>query len=110
RTMILAGSGLPLTFMVFGLYPGTGLNAVTELAQVSAATVMLCGAFVISALLAGAAPPVLLALVIACVALVGCVSLSRAIARTLASRYGWWGQPVLVFGNGKTAQELYQHY
>jgi Undecaprenyl-phosphate galactose phosphotransferase WbaP len=108
--VVLTGLALPLTFLVFGLYPGTGLNVVSELAQVSVATVLLCTIFLISARLAGVAPPVLLLVFIASVALAGFVSLSRAIARTLASRYGWWGEPVLVFGNGKTAHELYDHY
>ncbi len=108
--MMLTGLILPLTFALFGLYPGTGLNAVAELAQVALATTLLFSILLISARLDGVETTIVLSLFAACLCLPAAVSLFRAIARTLASSLPWWGQPVLVFGSGETAQHLYNYY
>ena len=108
--LMLMGLTMPLIFALFGLYPGTGLNAVAELAQVALATTLLFSIFIISAHTYGTGTTSVLAVFVAFLSLPAVVSLLRATARTTASSYRWWGQPVLVFGNGDTARQLYQHY
>ena len=108
--LMLTGLTMPVTFVLFGLYPGTGLNAVAELAQVALATTLLFSIFLISAQTYGTGTTSVMAVFVACLGLPAAVSLLRAMARTMVCSYRWWGQPVLVFGSGDTARQLYQYY
>ncbi len=96
-----------IIFAFFGLYPGYGLTSVKELEKVSKATILLflflaafsylnrefqlySRAFILFSLI----PAIVL------------LPLARFSLRNLISRYNWYGIPVLIYGNGKLADEI----
>ncbi len=108
--LMLSGLAIPLTFALFGLYPGTGLNAVAELAQVALATTLVFAIFLISANTYRGGTAAMLAFAITWISVLLMVPVFRAAARRLASPFDWWGLPVLLFGGGEKARRLYHHY
>lgn len=108
--LMLSGLTIPVTFALFGLYPGTGLNAVTELAQVALATTLVFAIFLISAITYSGGTVTISAFVVMWISVLIMVPVYRDFARTLASSFDWWGVPVLLFGRGEKAQRLYNHY
>ncbi len=94
----LSGAFL-MTYVMFGLYPGTGHNPIAELRQISIATTLLFTVFFATSGLLHKEQP----LMVLFVPLAGLFSLVflpivRAAARLLFSNFRWWGQPVLIFG------------
>ena len=108
--LMLTALTMSATFAVLRLYPGTGLNAVVELGQVGLATTLLLAIFLIAAHTFSTGTGTAWTLVVTCIILLATVPVFRGVARKLASPFHWWGQPVLVFGDGATAQSLYHYY
>ncbi|MGH7493171.1 MAG: undecaprenyl-phosphate galactose phosphotransferase WbaP [bacterium] len=89
-----------LTYVMFGLYPGTGHNPITELRQISLATTLLFTVFFAARCLLHKGQPLMLLFVITWLFSLMFLPLMRAAARLLFSDFRWWGQPVLIFGGG----------
>jgi Undecaprenyl-phosphate galactose phosphotransferase WbaP len=91
---------------VVGLYPGVGLHPIVEFRQTCLASTLLFGVF--GAALQFSSHQVddyyflfgswCLCLVMA--------PLVRSVARNLVCRFRWWGQPVILFGNGPRALKI----
>jgi Undecaprenyl-phosphate galactose phosphotransferase WbaP len=95
-------------YWLFGLYPGTGLHPVVELRQASIGTTLLFAAFFVADLLNRNGQSHGLVAGYLCAILA--VPLARFEARSLSSRFDWWGQPLLVFGAGPPAVSQYQYF
>lgn len=89
---------------MFGLYPGTGLNPVFELRQTTRASALLYLSFIASVFLHSGGAARLLLLAIASFLTMGLTPLIRSSVRRYFSRFTWWGQPVLVFGDRNSAE------
>ena len=99
--LTLSGSMLIATFSVLRLYPGIGMNAVNELRQIGLAIALLLATLLVAASVYGADAAILLTIVFASTVLLVGIPLLRAVARSLAAGCRWWGQPVLIFGDGE---------
>ena len=90
--------------VMFGMYPGTGLNPVLELRKTTMATALLYLMFMASSFLRSGGAILLLPLGIACFLTMGLTPLLRSLVRRVFSRFKWWGQPVLVIGEPNSAK------
>jgi Undecaprenyl-phosphate galactose phosphotransferase WbaP len=108
--LLLTSVTMPIAFASFGLYPGTGLKNAAEMGKVALASAILFVAIIFAASISGVDKLSLLPLIIAAIALQATVPLFRSVARTLAAKFRWWGQPALIFGRGFAARELYSFY
>jgi Undecaprenyl-phosphate galactose phosphotransferase WbaP len=87
-------------YLMFGLYPGSGLSPIFELRQVTVATTLIfMGFFAVSLPLSGIIP--LSMVVIAWIILIITAPIMRFIFRRIFAHFSWWGQPVLIFGGQK---------
>ena len=104
------GGSLLITYCLFGLYPGAGLNPVVELRQTLTGALLVFSVFFAATRLQSAFVPQTAQLLLwACpLALVG-IPLSRAAARVVCSRFEWWGQRVLIFGGQRAGLAVYHH-
>jgi len=107
---LLVAVGMLVINMALHLYPGTGMDPVTELRQTTTTTLILFAIFLAAAWGHGATAPTMYALMGGCLVSLAAVPCFRGVARSLASRHPWWGQPVLIYGRGETAVRLYRHY
>ena len=89
---------------MFGLYPGTGLNPVFELRQTTRASALLYLPFIASIFLLSGGAARLLLLAIGSFLTMVLVPIVRSSVRRRFSRFTWWGQPVLVFGDPNSAE------
>jgi Undecaprenyl-phosphate galactose phosphotransferase WbaP len=110
RPLMLAALIFPVIFGLSGLYAGTGRRAVAELAQLALAMFLLLSVILVSAYLDSVTATGMLTLLIASLCLPVSITLTRAAVRAIVSRFQWWGQPVLVFGSGETARQLYHYF
>jgi Undecaprenyl-phosphate galactose phosphotransferase WbaP len=95
-----------LSQALFGLYPKSFYVPVVELRSMTAGTSLIFTA----CLLVGRASGVTRSLAF-CAAWLGClvsVPAMRWIVRRYLSSQTWWGQPVLIFGNGQAGCGIYQ--
>jgi Undecaprenyl-phosphate galactose phosphotransferase WbaP len=99
--LTLAVSQLLLNY-VFGLYPGIGMPPSVELRLTSYSTTVVHLVLMFSSLLSvpSQAWGTVAALCFTGVALVITLPLARWGIRQLCAKFSWWGEPVLVFGNG----------
>ncbi len=97
------GGSLLITYCLFGLYPGAGLNPVVELRQTLTGALLVFSVFFAATRLQSAfAPQTAQLLLWACPLALAGIPLSRAAARVVCSRFEWWGQRVLIFGGQRT--------
>ncbi|MDX1963152.1 MAG: undecaprenyl-phosphate galactose phosphotransferase WbaP [Pirellulales bacterium] len=97
---------------MFGLYPGVGLSPSVELKLTTLANCVVYVVFLASSLLQQGTLQIGLtgmlittwAMALAAVPLVGWT------ARGFLSRLNWWGEPVLIFGQGPQARAIYQYF
>jgi hypothetical protein len=95
----------PFVYLIFGLYPGSGLSPIFELRQITVATTLIfIGFFAVSLPLSGIIP--LSLVVIAWITLIVTAPIMRFIFRRLFSHFQWWGQPVLIFGGEKAGRSF----
>ncbi len=89
-----------------GLYPGVGLHPIVEFRQICLTSTLLFGVFGV-ALQFGAHQVEESYFLFGswCLCLV-MAPLVRSMARTLACRFHWWGQPVILFGSGPRALKI----
>jgi Undecaprenyl-phosphate galactose phosphotransferase WbaP len=97
----------PLTYGIFGLYPGFGLGPVEELRRISKATFLVYGLLATSTFFFRGGEVfsrvIFIALLILSLIL---VPLFRALLRELFAKKQWWGVPVVVLGAGLTGEML----
>lgn len=105
---------LPLTSGVFllinamlGLYPGIGIDPIMELRQCTIAITSLFAVFFVASLAYGDQKTLTLFLGVAYLQAILLIPLMRSVARSFCSRFNWWGQPTLIFGEGALAQRSY---
>lgn len=105
----LLSGALLLIYAISGLYPGTGMNPIVELRQISIVTTLLFAALFAASLVHGGDGAFLSFLVAAFLFSIVFVPILRFIARSLASHFRWWGQPVLIFGGNALGIANYKH-
>ncbi|MEM8670909.1 MAG: undecaprenyl-phosphate galactose phosphotransferase WbaP [Planctomycetota bacterium] len=108
--LVLTAPIVPIIFTLFRLYPGTGIHAVAELSQIGMATVSLISLALVSSFIKGTDFTTTATLIGVGFCLTALAPPLRAITRRFASRFSWWGQPVILFGGGETAIQLYRYY
>jgi len=97
----------PVVFLIFGLYPGSGLSPIYELRQITVATTLVfIGFFAVSLPLNDIIPTFML--VVAWLFSIVTVPIMRFLFRRIFSHFQWWGQPVLIFG-GQNAGINYEY-
>jgi len=102
--------GSLLANLAVGLYPGIGISPITEVRQAANAAAIVCPVFLLAALLVErAGMPVQFVILATCALLTINLPVVRGAARTLLSRFGWWGQPALIVGNGAVAASVFRH-
>ena len=102
--------GSLLANLAVGLYPGIGISPITEVRQAANAAAIVCPVFLLAALFVEqAGVPVLFVILASCTLLTINLPVIRGAARTLLSRFGWWGQPALIVGNGAVAASVFRH-
>ena len=97
-----------MIFSAFGLYPGTGLNAIFEFRHSVTAVVLIFVSLLLGNAFFGRLLPYEAwlfggAFVVASFM----VPVFRGMVRSFCSRFPWWGQPLLVIGNGESAFAMY---
>ena len=96
--------------LAVGLYPGIGISQIMEVRQAANAAAIVCPVFLLAALLVEQAGlPVHFVILATCGLLTINLPVVRGVARTLLSRFGWWGQPALIVGNGAVAASVFRH-
>lgn len=91
-----------------GLYPGLGLSSISEWRLVSFAVGLLGVVFLpVSIFANGAIRQTEVIIALTCLLLAVSLPLARALARGVSSRFTWWGQPVLIVGDGESAMGVY---
>ena len=102
--------GSLLANLAAGLYPGIGISPITEVRQATNAAAIVGPVFLIAALFVEQAGlPVHFVILATCALLTINLPVIRGVARTLLSRFGWWGQPALIVGNGAVAASVFRH-
>lgn len=99
----------PIMFYMYGLYPGIGMNAETELRQHSKASLMLATVYVTATTAQGMAPGTN-TLVVAFswpLWLVG-LPVARRFVRMRLGQCEWWGLRTLVFGDSVSDEQVYE--
>ena len=99
----------PVIGLTLGLYPGVGLSSTSELRLTFGATslwmvLMLAMYHGIQNEFGMAGAAFLIAWPLA----LALVPTLRFVARTVASRFAWWGQPALIFGGGRPGRMAYE--
>ena len=89
--------------LLMGLYPGAGLNPVVEFRQLSRVAAISILGTVSLAWFAHLNGAWFIFFAVAGVSQFFAAPLARAAMRKSASRFRWWGYPVIVFGAGKAA-------
>lgn len=96
-----------LVFAAFGLYPGTGINPIVEFRScVTAVTLVFISLMLGNAIFGRLVPYESWLFVIGLLVALINVNVFRSVARSLFSRFHWWGQPVLIIGNGESAVSI----
>ena len=104
--LLLAAAQL-LLFVGFRLYPGVGLTFRSELVRTAGAVAILAAALAGVGMASGQySGAITLA---ATVGLLGwpLILAARYAVRRVCRGLGWWGQPVLIFGDGEPARVVY---
>jgi Undecaprenyl-phosphate galactose phosphotransferase WbaP len=97
-----------VTAWLCGLYPAVGISADRELRLTSLAGILLfVGTFFAHATLASVDKTSSLMLLAAGSFCLVLVPVCRRYMRRLCGRFDWWRQPVLVFGGGPSAAQVY---
>ena len=95
------------TFLIQGLYPGYGMTSIKELSRlIKSVTLVFFLVAGISYLNKPYQDFPRSILVIAWVLALGLIPVSHFILRNLLSRSGWYGNPVILFGEGKWARQV----
>jgi Undecaprenyl-phosphate galactose phosphotransferase WbaP len=99
---------LLLVNLLTGLYPGVGLHPIVEFRQACLATtaVFVVGGVYLSAGMTSAWSVV--ALLLAGSVCLLLLPVLRSVTRQIAGRFRWWGHPVIIFGSGARAWEIYR--
>lgn len=109
RLVFLSGS-LFVINSLYGLYPATGLNPIVELRWTSIAVTLLFAFLFVASIMNNSDriyPQWLVASFLAAIIL---IPLLRFLARTFCSRFGWWGQPVLIFSGREAGESIQRHF
>jgi Undecaprenyl-phosphate galactose phosphotransferase WbaP len=110
NTALLASLILVPSVWLAGLYPALGMNPVVEFRQLMAA-VALALIFFTGAIVVHFQNEWEFAVLASCVAFLAALPLApatRYFARLILSRFGWWGENVLIFADRTTGTELFQ--
>lgn len=106
--MMLASlsAGLLFVNLFVGLYPGVGLHPIVEFRQTCLASTLLFGIVGIAAFVTQNAANHFLVLLASWATCLVLAPLGRSIARYVACGFDWWGQPVILFGDGPKALKI----
>lgn len=107
---LLVAIGLASVFATFGLYPGVGLHPVAEMRKIALAGVIFFGTLALVSVAALGSLSMVPWLGLGFLLILGLSPALRVLARRLASRQAWWGQPLLVFGDDEVACRLFRFY
>lgn len=108
--LVLAASAGPGVLLAVGLYPGVGLQGYAETKRIVRAAFILSGLGITAACTPGAAANDLPAWLASCLGMIPLALAFRWQMRRFCSRFAWWGQPVLVFGDSPAAQHIAAYY
>jgi Undecaprenyl-phosphate galactose phosphotransferase WbaP len=110
RFALVLSAGLVGIKGAMGLYPAVGVPPSLEVKKSGLATLYLFGAFLLAGLLWGVEASAQWVLLIGgLVSLVASPAL-RFVTRKVLSRFSWWTQPLLIFGNGPPSTRLARYY
>lgn len=94
--------------LAVGLYPGVGLNSISEFRLCSFTAAGIAAVFLFVTLpQRGLATAVPAALASACLLLIAVMPVARMIARRVGCRSAWWGQPALIIGGDESARAIH---
>ena len=98
-----------LVYPQFGLYPGSGLNPVLELRQLVVSTTLAYLLLLIANAGFGRLSRYEVIFLVSAWALsLLLLSVGRRLARSVVSRFRWWGQSALVIGGGRQGSRIYR--
>lgn len=98
---------LPAGFLFLGLYPAAGVGPVEEMRRQLVCITTFVAVLAAFLVVAPQAPVVsIVVLVLFWLLALVLVPAGRAVVRLIFSSRGWWGEPVVVLGAGKTAELL----
>jgi Undecaprenyl-phosphate galactose phosphotransferase WbaP len=96
-----------IVFTVIGLYPGVGVNPVSEFRRIVVGACLSYMSLVAVTLLAQKSSPSSCIVVLMGAPLTICLILTlRAVVRRWCSRKEWWGLPTVILGAGKSGLEV----
>lgn len=97
-----------LSHTAFGLYPGVGMNCITEIRRTAFSLTVVFGT--ISAVLLASLPDAarVAPLVVTYVSLLLLAPMLRQFSRSVAARYCWWGQRAIILGGGPAGVAAFQ--
>jgi len=94
--------------LAVGLYPGIGLSPLAEIRLSSMSAAFMGPIFLIVSMLQGrSAPLIQFVIVVTCCLLLVTLPCARSLARSIFSRYAWWGQPAMIVGDDSAADLTY---
>jgi Undecaprenyl-phosphate galactose phosphotransferase WbaP len=94
-----------------GLYPGAGLSPLAELRATISSTLCAVGLFLLVALpITNIEPPVRFFLVVATVLIWVGMGVARWLARSMCSRFSWWGQTAMIVGSEASVEAAYSYF
>ncbi|MGH7491217.1 MAG: undecaprenyl-phosphate galactose phosphotransferase WbaP [bacterium] len=109
-SLLLLFAGAFLTICaILELYPGTGLNPIIELRRTCIATTLLFAIFFAASLVYDRKHAFVSLLTTAYLLSILFVPLLRSFARSIFSRFRWWGQPVLIVGGITSKAAVCRH-
>ncbi len=100
--------GMTLIFAVGRLYPAVGMTFRAELHRSTFLLVLLFGIAVATSAIEGAPRGEVVALAFSGTICLSLVGPARYLVRRICRSFQWWAQPVLIFGDGEAARELYR--
>lgn len=108
--LLLLGVGVIAANATHGLYPGIGLDGVSELRQSATAVLLLFGVVALTELVRGeSAGHLFILLTVGGVTAVA-MPMSRALTRCLCGRFSWWRHPMLVLGSGPASRDVSEYF
>lgn len=98
-----------VVFPLLGLYPGSALNPIVEFRRGIIAITAVFGILMVANPILGQFRPFEIAVLgLAWALSLPMLTVLRDFARRVAAKFSWWGQPVLIVGEGESAARVYQ--
>lgn len=110
RLGLALSAGLVVTKGAMGLYPAIGVPPLAELRKSGLATLLWFGAFLLAGLVWEAEASAHWVLLIGGLASLWITPVLRGLTRKTLSRFRWWSQPLLIFGDGSASRRLAEYY